>query len=131
MADDAASDESGDDASRDKARCIPILASLDIAESRAFYADWLGFRGEAFDDYLLVRRDAMEIHFWLARDRIHPEHTACYIRGGQVPALYAEFRARGVPRLSDFAVRPWNMKEFIIHDPHGNLLRFGCAPEEV
>jgi hypothetical protein len=28
-------------------------------------------------------------------------------------------------------VRPWNMKEFHIHDPHGNLLRFGCAPEEV
>lgn len=114
----------------DPARCIPILASLNIEETRAFYADWLGFRGEAHSDYLLVRRDAMEIHFWLTTERIHPENTACYIRGGQVPALYEEFRARGVPRLSNFAVRPWNMKEFYIHDPHGNLLKFGCAPEE-
>jgi hypothetical protein len=48
----------------------------------------------------------MEIHFWLARDRIHPEHTSCYIRGGQVIALYDEFLTRGVPQLSDFAVRP-------------------------
>lgn len=74
----------------DPARCIPILASLDIVESLAFYVDQLGFAGESQGDYLIVRRDAMELHFWLAPDRIHPEHTACYIRGGQVPALYAE-----------------------------------------
>jgi catechol 2,3-dioxygenase-like lactoylglutathione lyase family enzyme len=115
----------------DPARCIPVLASLDIEESRRFYVEQLGFSGEYFDDYLIVRREEMEIHFWLAKDRIFPEHTSCYIRGGQVPALYEEYRARNVPRLSDFEVRPWNMKEFYIHDPHGNLLRFGCAPEEI
>lgn len=116
---------------RDPARCIPILASLDIAETLAFYRDRLGFAGEALGDYAIVRRDAMEIHFWLAKDRIHPEHTACYIRGGQVPALFAEFSARSVPGLSAFEVKPWDMKEFAILDPHGNLLRFGCAPQEV
>jgi hypothetical protein len=26
-------------------------------------------------------------------------------------------------------VRPWNMEEFYIHDPHGNLLRFGRIPQ--
>jgi hypothetical protein len=85
----------------DFARCIPVLASLDIAETRDFYV------GTA--------------------DRQFPENTSCYIRGGQVPVLYEEFRQRGVPRLSPFEVRPWNMKEFYIHDPHGNLLRFGCG----
>ena len=115
----------------DPARCIPVLASLDIAESYDYYVNQLGFRGDRIGDYLIVKRDEMELHFWLAKDRIHPEHTSCYIRGGQVPALYEEFKARGVAKLSDFAVRPWNMKEFYIHDPHGNLLRFGCAPEEV
>lgn len=115
----------------DPARCIPTLASLDIDASYRFYVDLLGFRGERFGDYLIVKRDEMEIHFWLAQDRIFPEHTSCYIRGGQVPALYAEYKARGVPQLSSFDVRPWNMKEFYIHDPHGNLLRFGCAPEEI
>jgi catechol 2,3-dioxygenase-like lactoylglutathione lyase family enzyme len=115
----------------DNARCIPILASLDIEESRAFYTQQLGFVGEVFGDHLIVRRDEMEIHFWLTSDRRFPENTSCYIRGGQVVLLYEEFRSRGVERLSDFAVRPWNMKEFYVHDPHGNLLRFGCIPEEA
>ena len=115
----------------DHARSIPVLASLDISETRHFYVWHLGFSSDYADDtYLIVKRDEMEIHFWLAKDRIFPEHTSCYIRGGQVPALYEEFKARGVRKLSEFEVRPWSMKEFHIHDPHGNLLRFGCAPEE-
>jgi hypothetical protein len=114
----------------DPARCIPILASLDIAESRDFYVGQLGFASRVYEDhnYLIVRRDEMELHFWLTDDKRFPDNTSCYIRGGQVGALYDEFRARGVPRLSEFVVRPWNMKEFHIIDPHGNLLRFGCAP---
>jgi catechol 2,3-dioxygenase-like lactoylglutathione lyase family enzyme len=115
----------------DPARCIPILASLNLEETLRFYTEQLGFAGESWGDYAILRRDAMELHFWLTTDRIHPEHTSCYIRGGQVPQLHAEFAARGVPRLSAFTVRPWDMKEFTIHDPHGNLLRFGCAPQEI
>jgi catechol 2,3-dioxygenase-like lactoylglutathione lyase family enzyme len=120
-------------ASTDHAQCIPVLASLNIDESHDFYVEQLGFREVVYRDegYLIVRRQQMELHFWLATDRIHPENTSCYIRGGQVGALYAEFKARGVKKLTDFSVRPWNMKEFYIHDPHGNLLRFGCIPEET
>jgi len=112
----------------DPARCIPVLASLDIDESTAFYTAQLGFavnyRGA---DYLIVKRDDMELHFWKTQDRRFPENTSCYIRGGQVGTLHAEFTARGVPRVSPFEVRPWNMKEFYVHDPHGNLLKFGCG----
>ena len=116
----------------DPACCIPILASLDIGETRDFYVGRLGFtEGYRSPDYLIVKRDAMELHFWRTDNRAFPENTACYIRGGQVPALYEEFKARGVEKLSDFAVRPWDMKEFYIHDPHGNLLKFGCAPQEI
>jgi len=115
----------------DPARCIPILASLDIEASRTFYVEQLGFRAERIDDYLIVKRDEMELHFWLTTERSAPENTACYIRGGQIVALYDEFKARGVPRLSAFEVRPWRMKEFYIIDPHGNLLKFGCIPEEA
>lgn len=115
----------------DHAICIPILASLDIAETRAFYETELGFKGEALGDYLIVRRDSMELHFWLTDNPELPKNTACYIRGGQVSALYDEFKSRqGLP-ISDFTVRPWNMKEFYIHDPHGNLLKFGGAPDEL
>ncbi|WP_439817469.1 bleomycin resistance protein [Zavarzinia sp. CC-PAN008] len=115
----------------DTARAIPILASLNIRESRDFYVGRLGF-ALVYEDaaYLIVRRDEMELHFWLTDDRRFPENTGCYIRGGQVADLYAEFSARGVERLSKFELRPWDMKEFTLHDPHGNLLRFGLAPGE-
>lgn len=122
----------------DPARAIPILASLNLEESARFYGDKLGFTTEIFGDYMIARRDEMEFHFWLATDRIHPEHTACYIRGGQIPALYEEYKSRdigaaavGGERLSDFAVRPWGMKEFYIWDPHGNLLKFGMSADEA
>ncbi|WP_421866075.1 bleomycin resistance protein [Parvibaculum sp.] len=122
----------------DQAIAIPVLASLDLAQSRAFYTDKLGFAVELFGDYMIARRDEMEIHFWLANDRIYPESTSCYIRGGQVPALYEEFSRAGIgtnpidgERISDFAVRPWNMKEFYVWDCHGNLLKFGMSADEA
>ncbi len=112
----------------DYARSIPILASLDTTETAAFYTEQLGFKvGYLEENYLIVTRDDMELHFWKADDPRFPENTSCYIRGGQVAALHAEFVARGVPRVSPFQVRPWNMKEFHVHDPHGNLLKFGCG----
>lgn len=115
----------------DLAVTIPVLASLDIGETERFYRDLLGFGVECFDDYAIAKRDSMEIHFWLTTDRIYPEHTSCYIRGGQITALYEEYRSKPIATLSAFTVRPWNMKEFSLHDPHGNLLRFGGAPEEL
>ena len=117
----------------DAARSIPVLPSPDIMATRDFYRDELGFGvvEPEMDDYLIVRRGEIEIHFWKSDDRKLPEVSSCYIRGGEVPALHAEFSARGVKALSPFTVRPWNMKEFHIRDPHGNLLKFGCAPEEI
>jgi hypothetical protein len=121
------------DPTQDFARSIPVLASLNIDETHDFYVNMLGFMSTVYKEhnYLIVRRDEMELHFWLTDDKRYPENTSCYIRGGQVVALYDEYRARGVPKLSEFTIRPWNMKEFYVIDPHGNLLRFGCIPEEV
>jgi catechol 2,3-dioxygenase-like lactoylglutathione lyase family enzyme len=115
----------------DPALCIPVLASLDLAESQRFYESRLGFAGEAYGNYLIVRRNRMEIHFWLADDRRYPEHTSCYIRGGEILDLYTEFAAHGVPGLSPVEDKPWGMTEFHIIDPHGNLLRFGGSTREL
>lgn len=66
----------------DLARCIPILASLDIAETAAFYTEQLGFAVGCEDaNYLIVKRNDMELHFWKTQDRQLPENTSCYIRG--------------------------------------------------
>ena len=42
----------------DFARCIPVLASLDITETRDFHVGQLSFTGDyAEGDYLIVKRD--------------------------------------------------------------------------
>jgi catechol 2,3-dioxygenase-like lactoylglutathione lyase family enzyme len=115
----------------DRIAVLPVLPSLDIAATLAFYRDQLGFAKIVHQtpDYLILRRGEMELHFWLTDDRSLPEKTSVYLRGGGIAALHAEYRTKGVSRLSDMEVRPWNMEEFYIHDPHGNLLRFGRIPQ--
>ncbi len=106
---------------------VPVLASLDIAQSLDFYTRHLGFTVIAkHPDYLIVQRDGAEIHFWLCTDKHIAENTSCYVRVADTDALYAELTATGL-KLSPPAVRAWGMKELYVIDPHGNLLKFGQA----
>jgi catechol 2,3-dioxygenase-like lactoylglutathione lyase family enzyme len=119
----------------DRVEVMPILPSLDIAETRDFYRDYLGFDTIVYEagDYLILSRmfagHRMELHFWLADDRALCEKTAIYIRGGGIDALHAEFSAHNLPKLTPMTIRPWNMEEFYVFDPHGNLLKFGRIPQ--
>ena len=59
--------------STDPARCFPVLASLDITETRDFYVGQLGFTVVwGNEKYLILKRDQMEIHFWKTDDRRFP-----------------------------------------------------------
>ncbi|QQM31600.1 VOC family protein [Martelella lutilitoris] len=111
---------------------LPVLPSLDLAETKAFYTEKLGLSEVVHEDgtYLILRRPGMELHFWLTDDRGLCENTSIYIRGGGIDALYAEFSMRGIVHERGYEVREWNMKEFYVYDPHGNLLRFGRIPGE-
>ncbi len=70
----------------DRIEVMPVLPSLDIAETLAFYRDQLGFIKIVYkaSDYLIVRRGEMELHFWLTDDRSLPEKTSVYLRGGGI-----------------------------------------------
>ena len=115
----------------DEVVSIPVLPSLDLGETRAFYQDLLRFDVVYEDETrLILRRGAMELHFWPTDNRDLCENSSTYIRGGGIDALYEEYQSAGVPRLSPFEVRPWNMKEFHLLDPHGTLLAFGRISAE-
>ncbi|MEK0361118.1 bleomycin resistance protein [Pseudomonas sp. CBC3] len=104
---------------------VPVLASLDLDESRAFYASFLGFRMRLqAADYLILERGGSELHFWLCAERHLAENTSCYVRTGDCQALYEEFSQRGLT-LEAPVLRPWGMKELYVIDIHGNLLKFG------
>ena len=103
---------------------VPVLASLNLAETLRFYTERLGFAPLLeMDNYLILQRDGCELHFWPCDDRHIAENTSCYVRG-DTDALRADFTARGLP-LAAPVVQPWGMKEMFVIDPHGNLLKFG------
>lgn len=109
--------------------CLPVLPSLNLGETEDFYTQKLGF-GTIYKDktYLILRREEMELHFWLAANRELCENSSVYIRGGRIDELHAEFSKNNLKHLSELQLREWDMEEFYVHDPHGNLLKFGRIP---
>ncbi len=110
----------------------PILPSRDFAGTEAFYAGW-GFTTHYNDgNYMLMNRDAVELHFfYLATHQPQDSTHGAYIRPGDVDALSDALEALGLPRDAGFPRfvpvedKPWGMREATLWDPDGNILRIG------
>ncbi len=106
---------------------IPVFASLDIDKTVTFYRDRLGFDklGWKEENYAIVARAQVVIHFWKCNDRIHPENTSCYIDVEGIDSLYDEMSAQGVVHPNGpLRDQPWGMREFAILDQDGNMIKF-------
>jgi len=110
----------------------PVLPSRDLHETVAFYAR-LGFEnaGDAPDvwDYAIVRRDAIELHFYLDADpdRGGTASSRCFVWVDDVDALHGELAAAGVA-VGDLFDMDYGMRLFTVTDPTGNDVRFGTGP---
>jgi catechol 2,3-dioxygenase-like lactoylglutathione lyase family enzyme len=108
---------------------VPILAALDLRQTADFYAR-LGFSlAGGYPDYLIMRREEVELHFWKCDERHIAENTSCYLRVSDIDGLYVEFSAQDLSagRIEGPEDREWGMREFYVWDPSGNLLRIGQA----
>jgi catechol 2,3-dioxygenase-like lactoylglutathione lyase family enzyme len=107
-------------------RAVPVLPSLDVVATQAFYAERLGFeRVASYDDYGVSARDGVQLHFWLAADPEIPKQTSCRIDVARIETLYAEMQAAGVVHPNaPLREQPWGRKEFGILDGDGNLITF-------
>ncbi len=104
---------------------VPVLASLNLGASVAFYTERLGFVLTAqLADYVIVERDGCELHFYACDNPLIAQNTSCYVRVSSTQALYEEFKSCGAD-VKPPEDRPWGMKELYVIDPHGNLLKFG------
>ena len=122
------------------ALAIPTLPCKDLDQTLEFYAQ-LGFRAVFVqrepDTYAIVLRGTAEIHFF-GLIELEPEfsNAGCYIRVKDVDQWYDDFckadlPQQGIPRISPVHPMPWDMREFHLIDPNGNLLRIGARTEEV
>jgi hypothetical protein len=105
---------------------IPILPSLNLDETAAFYAR-LGFAEDSRwdDEYLVVSRDEAEIHFSSCDDPKICESSSCYLYVEDAAALYAEYLAQRIEPMEAPEPTDYDILEFSLVDPHGNLVRIG------
>jgi catechol 2,3-dioxygenase-like lactoylglutathione lyase family enzyme len=112
---------------------IPTLPSRSVSATTEFYRK-LGFAGGPHQwnaNYAILRRGAIELHFFTHRELVPAESSAgCYIRVLDVETIYREFSASnlpamGIPRMDPLEDKPWGLREFAIVDADGNLLRVG------
>ena len=105
----------------------PVLASLDIERSVAFFCTKLGF-AKVFAEqgsYGIVSSGLVSIHFWACCDRRIAEATGCRVGVQEIEELFARCTVHGIVHPNaPLATAPWGNKEFGILDPDGNLVTF-------
>lgn len=108
-------------------KAIPVLAALDVPRLVNFYTSQLGFKSGWLDEnYGIVKRDDIVIHFWHCNNKIFPQNTSCYIDVEDIDLLYEEMKSAGVVHPNGpLANQPWGQREFAILDPDGNMIKFG------
>ncbi|MBT8212704.1 MAG: VOC family protein [Acidimicrobiia bacterium] len=104
------------------APAIPILPSADLGRTARFYTA-LGFDElSRWDDYLIIKRDAAELHFFLEPG---VRGGGCYLRITDAAALHAEWSQVEAATVFPLETTDYGLVEFAIHDPDGNQLRIG------
>lgn len=130
-------------------RMIPLLPSRSIDDQIDFYES-LGFevtyRQKAPNVYASVQRGAIELHFFVLKGYEPAEsYSTCYVLVSDVDDLYADFRAglkrslgrvpsRGIPRIGALRDMSYGVRQFLLTDPGGNIIRIGqplaAAPDD-
>lgn len=97
--------------------------------TRSYYLS-LGFAqiGGEYDDYLMMQKDKVQIHFFLFKELDPKENYGqVYIRTDDIDKLYQEMRDRNlkIHPNGSLETKPWGQREFAMLDPDTNLLTFG------
>jgi hypothetical protein len=112
-------------------KMIPKLPMRNKAVTKEFYLSQLSFIdiGSAnFDGYLLMQKDAVEIHFFEFRELDPNENYGqVYIRTNDIDSLYQSLLDNkiNIHPAGQLEIKPWGQKEFAILDPDNNLITFG------
>jgi len=99
--------------------------------TKDYYINKLGFQqlgSEDYDEYLMLKKDDIEIHFFLFKD-LNPieNYGQVYIRTEAIDKFYEQLLTKKVTIHPNgkLQIKPWKQKEFALLDPDTNLLTFG------
>ncbi|GJM43124.1 MAG: hypothetical protein DHS20C20_34060 [Ardenticatenaceae bacterium] len=117
-------------------RAEPVLFVHDVQETAVFYRDKLGFHidffyGDPPNHGGVSRTDwsgsgaVFQLYLVPPEREITPSGYLYIFVGSNIDQLFAEFEANGVTIRQVPESHPWGLREFMIADNNGHLLRFG------
>lgn len=108
-------------------KAIPILYSSDVNRSLTYYTEQLKFENKwAWDEepsFGGVHMDDVEI-FFCKDNQGHPG-TWISVIVDDVDEYYEHIKDCGAKILSTPDTKEWNMREMLVEDPDGHIIRFG------
>lgn len=106
---------------------VPVLASLDMARTVAFYVRVLNAKAVYVQpgEYGIVSLGGLELHFWACQAPEIPKQTSCRIQVTGIAALHAQCLAgNAVHPNGGLRNQPWGTQEFSLLDEDGNCVTF-------
>ena len=110
-----------------------VLAVNDIAVSKRFYVEKLGFTDDlSVDGWAFLSRGACKLRLGHCPDakpmtQAQDHSWFAYLHVRDAADLYAEAQRNGVEIWHRLADKPWGMREFAIVTPDGHRIVFGEA----
>ena len=106
---------------------VPILYSADVGRSIAYYMEQLAFDTKwTWDDPTTfggVSRDCVQLFFCLKCQGSPGTWIAVNVEN--VDEYYETIKAKGAKILSPPEDKEWFMREMLVEDPDGHIIRFG------
>lgn len=115
-------------------RLAPQLRTTDLASTLRFYTEQLGFAVEfRHEDFYAGIRAGDQVFHLKRVDAPDPSiayveeggHLHLYVETGDVDAVAARLKARGVPLVRDVHETAWSTRELVVRDDQGHTLYFG------
>jgi len=111
---------------------IPIFQVSNVDASVKFYTEVLGFTQTfRYGTYVGLKMAKCELHI------CPPDDSGPRIGGGnayiicdEVNEYFRKIKTAGAKPASEPEDRIYGMRDFVIHDPDGNQLSFGCDNEK-
>lgn len=107
-------------------RSTPILASLNEAETVAFYTEKLGLTLHTnYNGYLIFVRDGISVHLFHCDEAEACRNMGCYIYVSEIEALYQEYQVLGLIHPNGpLKMMPFGLRQFAVVDNNGNIFYF-------